>query len=239
MALRSAIVLFGILCAAASVEARQSADAIARDIVIGQAYRSGRIIVAGFVEEDARPWPQTLVVARLLPPLAQQPSADFVRRLDQDDPEAIAHSDVADAAPDFFAAMDGVHVDRPAALYGSRVTIAESVSVIGWSGTLGVRDISYQNRGQLRPVSSRERDEIAADKRKLPKGIACTTEPRWIDSAKILLTARITSSNTSIRLSSYQNPGCLGHLSTIYVLDVMTAGREPRRFEFRHHEGVL
>jgi hypothetical protein len=110
MALRSAIILFGILCAPASVEARQSADAIARDIVIGQAYRSGRIIVAGFVEEDARPWPQTLVVARLLPPLAQQPSADFVRRLDQDDPEAIAHSDVADASPPWMVCMS---IDRP------------------------------------------------------------------------------------------------------------------------------
>ena len=240
MALRSVIGVVGaLICAATSVEARQSAEAIAGDIVIGQAYRSGRIVVAGFVEEAARRWPQTLVVARLLPPLAQQPSADFVRTLDQDQPEPLASSDATDSAPDFFAAMDGVHVDRPAALYESRVTIAESVSVIGWSGTLGMRDISYQNRGQLRPVSARERDEIAADKRKLPKGIACTTEPRWIDSAKILLTARITNSNTSIRLSSYQNPGCLGHLSTIYVLDVMTAGRDPRRFEFRHYEGVL
>jgi hypothetical protein len=43
----------------------------------------------------------------------------------------------------------------------------------------------------------------------------------------------------AIRLSTYSNPGCLGHLSEVYVLDVIEPGREPRRFEFRHYAGVL
>jgi hypothetical protein len=232
--------VFCIFAAAATAaDARQTADLIARNIVIGQAYATGKIVVAGFVEEDRRPWPQTLVVARLFPPVAQQPSDDFKRVHEQESPAAFGGGDTIDPAQDFFSAIDGVFTDRPVALYESRVTIAESISVIGWSGTLGVREVSYQQRGRPRPVSSRERDEIAAEKRKLPRNVECTTVPQWMDAARILLTATIASANTSIRLSSYQNPGCLGHLSTIYVLDVLTPGREPRRFEFRHYQGVL
>lgn len=240
MAGRSALRLIVILvCASTVLESRQNDEAIARGIVIGQAYATGNIVVAGFVADNARPWPQSITLARLFPPGAQHPSADFVRPLPDEKPDAFSGASDVDPAQNVFASMDGVFEDRPIALYKSRVTIAESTGVIGWSGSLGVRDVSYQNRGQLRPVSSRERSEIAAQKRKLPKNVTCTTVPQWLDTAKILLTARVANSNTTIRLSSYDNPGCAGHLSTIYVLDVMTAGREPRRFEFRHYQGIL
>jgi hypothetical protein len=239
MAVRSALSLLSIVVFATTVEARQNEEAIARGIVIGQAYASGSIVVAGFVEDTARSWPQNITLARVFASGGQHPSADFVRALTEEHPESFSGGGDIDFGQNVFAAIDQVFLDRPVALYRSRVTIAESTGVVGWSGTLGVRDISYQNRGQLRPTNSRDRDEIAAGKRQLPKGIECTTVPQWLDAAKILLTARVLNSNAAIRLSSYQNPGCLGHLSTIYVLDVMTPGREPRRFEFRHYQGVL
>lgn len=228
-----------LLCAAASIEARQAEDAIARDIVIGQAYASGNIVVAGFVPDETRTWPQTITLARLSPPAAQHPSADFVRPLRDEHPVAFAGDGVPPPDQHLFAGIDNFFDDRPIALYKARVTIAESISVIGWSGTRGIRDVSYQNRDQPRPTSDRERSAIAAEKRKLPKNIKCTTEPQWLDAAKIMLTVRLTGSPTTLRLSSYQDPGCSGHLSTIYVLDVITPGRDPRRFEFRHQQGVL
>jgi hypothetical protein len=239
MAVRSALSLLSMVVFATTVEARQNEEAIARGIVIGQAYESGSIVAAGFVEDNARSWPQNITLARLFVSGGQHPSADFVRVLTEEHPESFSGGGDIDLEQNVFAAIDHIFVDRPIALYQSRVTIAESTGVVGWSGTLGVRDVSYQNRGQLRPTTSRERDEIAAEKRRRPKGIECTTVPQWLDAAKILLTARVLNSNAAIRLSSYQNPGCLGHLSTIYVLDVLTPGREPRRFEFRHHQGVL
>ena len=240
MAIRSALILFWLFgCAATSVDARQDDITIARSLVVGQAYATGNIVVAGFVADAARSWPQTITVARLLTPAAGRLGADFMRPLRDERPDAFAGGEAVDPAQDLFVAVDDVFDDRPVALYKSRVTIAESTSVFGWSGTLGLRDLSYQNRGQPRPVSSRERDEIAAEKRKLPRDVKCTTVPRWIDAAKILLTAGIASSKTTIRLSSYETPGCLGHLATIYILDVITPGREPRRFEFRHQQGVL
>jgi hypothetical protein len=239
MAVRSALSLFWILVFVTTADARQNEDAIARGIVIGQAYVSGSIVVAGFVEDTARSWPQSITLARLFVAGGQHPSADFVRALTEEHPESFSGGSEIDIEQNVFAAMDHIFHDRPVALYRSRVTIAESTGVFGWDGLMGVRDISHQNRGQLRPTTSRERDEIAAAKRKLPKGIKCTTVPQWLDAAKILLTTRIPSANAAIRLSSFQNPGCLGHLSTTYVLDVMTPGREPRRFEFRHDQGVL
>jgi len=241
LTVRSALNLFCVLvCASTAVEARQSEEAIARGIVIGQAYVSGSVVVAGFFEDNARSWPQSITLARLFASGGQHPSADFVRVLSQEHPESFSGGGDIDVEQNVFAAIDHIFLDRPVALYRSRVTIAESTGVIGWSGTsLGVRDVSYQNRGQLRPTTPRERDEVAADKRKLPKDIKCTTVPQWIDAAKILLTATVSLTNATIRLSSYQDPGCLGHLSTIYVLDVMMPGREPRRFEFRHYQGVL
>jgi hypothetical protein len=239
MAVRSALSLFWILVLVTTVEARQDAEAIARNIVIGQAYASGSIVVAGFVEDDARSWPQSITLARLFVSGGQHPSADFVRGLAQEHPESFSGGGEIDLEENVFAAIDHLFLDRPVALYQSRVTVAESTGVIGWSGMLGVRDVSSRNRGQLRPTTSRERDDIAAERRRLPKGIKCTTVPQWLDAAQILLTARIPSANAEIRLSSYQTPGCLGHLSTIYVLDVMTPGRESRRFEFRHYQGVL
>jgi hypothetical protein len=230
-----------MLASAASVaDARQDEEEIARGIVIGQAYVSGKIVVAGFVGADERTWPPSITLARLFAPGAQHPNADFERGLHQESAVAFSGGAEIDQAQNVFAVIDGGELmDRPLALYESRVTIAESTGVIGWNGIMGVRDLSYRDRGQARPVSSRDRAEIAAERRKLPKDIACTTEPRWIDSARILLTATITNSKSTIRLSSYQTPGCLGHLSTIYVLDILTPGREPRRFEFRHYQGVL
>jgi hypothetical protein len=239
MAVRSALGLLSMVVFATTVEARQNEEAIARGIVIGQAYVSGSIVAAGFVEDTARSWPLSITLARLFASGGQHPNADFVRTLAEEHPESFSGGGDIDLEQNVFAAMDRIFFDRPVALYQSRVTIAESTGVVGWSGTLGVRDISYQNRGQLRPTTSRERAEVATEKRRLPRGLKCTTVPQWIDAATILLTARVLNSNAAIRLSSYQNPGCLGHLSTIYVLDVMTPGREPRRFEFRHHQGVL
>jgi hypothetical protein len=229
----------GIMAIAAlTLDARQTDADIAAAIVIGQAHASGHIVVAGFVDDAARRWPQTITVGRLIAPGAGNVGADFIRLLAREHPDSFAAGERIDPEHNLFAAADGVSGNRPLALYRSRVTIAESTRVFGWSGTLGLRDISYQNSGQLRPISSRERDEIERERRRQRRDVKCASTPQWIDTAKILLTASIASSRTTIRLSSYRNPGCLNQPSTIYVLDTMTAGRQPQRFEFRHYHGL-
>ena len=99
--------------------------------------------------------------------------------------------------------------------------------------------ISFSERGQLRATNAPERAEIEASRKSSPKESECSTVPQFLDAAKVLLTATLAQSNITIRLSSYMTPGCAGHLSEIYVLDVIAPGRDPRRFEFRHYHGVI
>jgi hypothetical protein len=48
----------------------------------------------------------------------------------------------------------------------------------------------------------------------------CTTTPAFIDSATRLFQGNFDNRLT-VRLSAYKTPGCNGHLSTIYLLDVL------------------
>ena len=125
--LAAALSLIWRLLVATEVEARQNEEAIARGIVIGQSYASGSIVVAGFVEDQARSWPQSITLARLFVSGGQHPSADLVRALSGEHPESFSGGAEIDPAQNVFAAIDRVFTDRPVALYKSRVTIAESM----------------------------------------------------------------------------------------------------------------
>ena len=129
--------------------------------------------------------------------------------------------------------------DRNLARYRAEDSVESSVAVFGWDAALPLADISFSEKGQPRPTTASERREIDADKKSLPKDFECTTVPQFLDSAKVILTAKVANSNLSIRLSRFITPGCAGHLSEIYVLDVLAPGQEPRRFEFRHYHGVI
>lgn len=237
-----AVVIIGCLLALAShAEARQTADQIARAIVIGQAYVSGNVYIAGFDEDEKRSWPRRI---RLVP--LQEPgpprSADFFRTVTQDSEEQYyfpRRETVGDVSElDIFSTVDRAALeDRNLARYRAEDSVQRSVAVFGWDAALALTDISFSAKGQLRPTTASERREIDADRKSIPKDFECTTVPQFLDSAKVILTAKVASS--SIRVSQYITPGCAGHLSEIYVLDVLAPGQEPRRFEFRHYQGVI
>jgi hypothetical protein len=243
MAIRSALI---VVLAAASVcpltGSQQSEEDVAANIVIGQAYRTGNIIVGGFIEDRERRWPQRLSLVPITPAGAQIRNAAFANPLpfDRIDETPELQPEVNIDIDSVFSTQDRASdTDVPLAVYKSASPLAQSTSIIGWSNTLALSSVSIKDRGRARPVSAGEREEIAHEKQALPKDVECTTEPQWLDSAKIIVTAAISGSAMTIRVSQYQTPGCLGHLSMIYVLDVMTPGREPKRFEFRHYQGIL
>jgi hypothetical protein len=90
----------------------------------------------------------------------------------------------------------------------------------------------------LRPLTAAERVEIERERKPVRNNAECTTEPKFLDSARVMLTA-VAKPNATIRLSRFETPGCAGHLVAIYVLDVHERGRDPRRFLFRHFVGLL
>ena len=235
-------VLVVFLGAVAEGQGSLTAEQVARAIVIGQAYVSGNVYVGGFVEDEPRSWPQQIEGAPLQEGRTERISADFYRIVVQDSEEHYYFPQrEADAAvDDLFTTIDKAAIeDRNLARYRAPTGVDRSVSFLGWDARLPLVDITYRSNGQPRPASDVERAAIAAARTDIPKNIECSTVPQFLDAATIILTASLAASKTSIRLSKYLNPGCAGHLSEIYVLDVMPAGEPARRFEFRHYHGVL
>jgi hypothetical protein len=219
-----------------------TADDVARAIVIGQAYASGNVYVAGFVDDESRRWPQRIEGVPLQEGRAERIGADFFRTVVQDSEEQYyfpqREGDPAD--DDLFTTIDKAALeDRNLARYRAPVPVDRAVSFLGWDARLTLADVSYKQAGQPRPTSAAEREEVTAARAQVPNNVECSTEPQYLDAAKIVLTAAIAKMPASIRLSRYLNPGCAGHLSEIYVLDVIAPGQPSRRFEFRHYHGVL
>ena len=237
----------------------QTVDEIARAIVIGQAYTSGNVYMGGFSHPNAqsprvggpgtgdekREWPKRVTVTALKTPNALPLTAVFTRALAPDSEELFyfpQREDGGSAGPDdLFSTIDSMMVTDPnVALYRSSAKVAKPLAVFGWDEGLSITAVSFRSSGARRPVTDAERIEIAEQKKtSTPKDFECTTEPQFLDAATVILTARVGKTKTAIRLSTYATPGCAGHLSEVYVLDVLEPGRDPRRFEFRHYVGVL
>ena len=231
--------------AVTSVTGQQTADQIARAIVIGQAYTSGNVYVASFVDDAGREWPVRIATVALRTPGTPRVTADFIRVLDPNSEELQyfpQREDGGSAGPeDLFSTIDSMMVVDPnLALYRSSAKAAKPFPIFGWNEQLALIDVSFRDNGRPRPMTDAERLEVAEQKKKSPLPVdECTTERRFLDSAEVMLTAKIAKSNFSVRLSTYQNPGCAGHLAEIYILDVIESGRDSRRFEFSHYVGVL
>jgi hypothetical protein len=231
-----------VVSAAAIADALQDAETVARALVVGQAYVSGNVYVGGFVEDERRSWPARIEGVPLIADRRDRIAASFFRTVVQDSEEQYyfpqREGDPADT--DLFTTIDNAALeDRNLARYRAPVPVDQSVAFLGWDQRLPLVDISYRDSGQPRPITETEAKEVAAARDRIPKNIECTTEPRFLDSAEVVLTARVAKTPMSIRLSKYLNPGCAGHLSEFYVLDVMSPGEPARRFEFRHYHGVL
>ena len=244
-AVRARLVIACLLGSALNGEARQAPDAIARAVVIGQAYASGNVYVAGFVEDEPRPWPQRIQLWPLRKATNEVMAAAFFRTVTQDSEEQQTfpgrETDADSMEPDVFSTIDRMAVtDRNLARYRASTSILKPLSIVAWDERLPLVEIEVFVQGPPRPLTARERVAVEADKKAGPKNPSqCTTVPQYLDAATLLLTARLADSQTRIRLSYYATPGCAGHLSEIYVLDVIVAGEEPRRYEFRHYQGLL
>ena len=227
--------------AATAVDARQTADDIARNVVVGQAYSSGNVYVAGFIEDEPRAWPRRIAGVPLDADRTGRITADFFRIVAQDSEEHyyFPQREADSFEDDVFATIDRAAItDRNLARYRAAAPWDKPVSFFGWDDRLELVDVS-RSRGQRRPVTAAERKQVAADRSAVPKDIECTTVPQFLDDAKIILMANVANTKLSIRLSKYSTPGCGGHLADIYVLDVIEPGRDPRRFEFHHYQGLL
>lgn len=81
-------------------------------------------------------------------------------------------------------------------------------------------NIKFGGKEEKRPLSQDEKGRTLASK-KITGESDCTTKPGSIGDAVVLVTGNVQGTAQSLRLSTYQDAGCYGHLSRIYVLDLL------------------
>lgn len=97
-------------------------------------------------------------------------------------------------------------------------------------------------KGSIRPLTVAEKQLVKREKSETKKSTTdyeCTTVPAYLDSAKQIFAAKVKGNDTSLRLSTYLNPGCAGHLGSIYVLDITRNNKLLKSFGIYQYQGAL
>jgi hypothetical protein len=129
------------------------------------------------------------------------------------------------------------HTERPTKHVAYRVLAVPSDWTLTDVQLFHAGDDKY--KAPPRPLSAAERKAIQKRKAQIPKDYECTTEPGGIDQAQIMARAKIKGHKESIRISYYSDPGCAGHLSDIYVLDIVNGDQVEGTFDLGHYQGPI
>jgi len=227
-------------------------------LFIGQIYPSGNTYVRSFVPRLSDSWPASLLVL----PLLDESSASSPRAISailssrkapsgyipalegmEDDhplcslePTAKKDTEFRYLSKDFFSALfDHCDDNKDLAIYRSMSSIY-SVKVLAFDPAVRMTDIRTVTGP--RPVTQQEEGDVSNQRRKFQGELECTTTPAFIDSATRIAEASLGGGLT-LRLSSYQNPGCAGHLVTIYIADVLRGQDLLQSFQVNQIEGQL
>jgi len=111
--------------------------------------------------------------------------------------------------------------------------------VLAIAPKLGLTDVRYPNKDEKRPLSTQEEKEVTYAKTKAQDQKDCTTQPQYLDDAEIVLWAKLKSSGQSIRLSTYNDPGCGGHAVQYYILDVGKGDNYSEHYTMERTLGIL
>ena len=255
-------VAFLLLCVVAQNCAAQSGDStIGSDFFLGQAYPSGNVYIDGFLSEGSQPR-QTFPTTLSLLPLPADNSAFKGQIVQATLSQAVATSGYIPAvegmddehspcgsgdikkkekgfqylSDDLFQSMfDYCDSANRVRIYRGTAS-RNSVMVLGFA-SVQLTDVRAAS-GQ-RPLTAKERDEVRAQKARLARVTDCTTTPAFLDSAKRMLEATVVGRGLKVRLSSYETPGCLGHLVTIYLLDILRGDDVVQTLVMYRNRGVL
>lgn len=83
---------------------------------------------------------------------------------------------------------------------------------------------------------TKEKEVLAASGRSDEE---CTTQPGSIQNAKVILTATVAKTSDTVRISSFTDPGCDGHLLHIYLLDVLKDGKLLKTYTISRYFGPI
>jgi hypothetical protein len=244
--------LYGGLSLALLLMQQPGIEQLKDQLFIGQVYPSGNVYVKSFSEN--RVWPKEL---SLVPLVTDRPSSKaplFSERMqpayipaiegmdDQHDPCGPIAAKALDLSfeylsDEFFNGMiDYCETNEDVAVYHTEPS-QFSYTVLAFNSDVVFDDVRVVEG--TRPMTDAERQRTEEEKRQTEK-IAkdCTTVPTYIDSAALFLEAGLGNGIT-LRLSSYKNPGCAGHLATIYLVDLIRGNTVLTTFQLVQNQGVL
>ena len=244
------------LCMVIQAQAPSDPEAIAESVFIGQIYPSGNTYVRPFPVKKAEvSWPKSIFLVTV-PERASTPLQSFEAELvsakvgssyipgveGMDNQHATCgaefrerhDSSIMYVSEDFFkASFDYCDSNEGVAMYRTR-PVTFSVRVLAFPAE--VRIVAPRSLTGTRLMTRAEQAEVARLKAE-PAG-NCTTTPALIDSATRLFQGNFDNRLT-VRLSAYKTPGCNGHLSTIYLLDVLRGDALMRTFQASQNHGPL
>jgi hypothetical protein len=114
-----------------------------------------------------------------------------------------------------------------------------SFSVFAYTSDLNLSDIILLN-AMRRPMTPEESAEVERQKAKDKISESeWTTIPTYLDSATCCLSANVTGSNLSIRISQFETAGRLGHLAKVFILDVIKSGALLKKYELVQYRGNI
>jgi hypothetical protein len=95
-----------------------------------------------------------------------------------------------------------------------------------------------------RPLTAADRREIIKEKIEDKKNAAeygggCTTNPGYIDSAIQIAEIGLADGDLRLRLSTYENAGCAGHLVRVYILDALQGAKTLRKIKVIRPRGAI
>lgn len=114
----------------------------------------------------------------------------------------------------------------------------KAYQIIAFDPKIALESPVYPKRETLRPMSETEKQEISTQKKKL-KGTECSSVPQFLDSAKVMVTFKVRGSDQEVRVSTFSNPGCGGHLSDAFVMDVLKQGKVQETGFLWLYRGIL
>src|SRR5262245_28528805 len=113
-----------------------------------------------------------------------------------------------------------------------------SFLVLGIDPGIAVADLKLLSG--KRPLAPADRQEITKRKQEDKKAAdECTGNPAYIDSADQIAEIGLAGGDLRLRLSTYLDPRCSGHVSSIYILDVLRRNMVIRKFEVDRYQGPL
>lgn len=256
--------LFGLGDAVAAQPVTISPDDIVSRIFLGEAYPSGHVYVQRAMTSGKNiAWPQELNIQGMRDSIVPVGAAKAVllrKVLNEYPPGAEGLDEDADfnhnkmcgwkyplstehrkAESDYFDTIsDYCERDPELGLYKATFPINEARNIVATSGAIVLGKPDYSMKGNPRPITKAEAIKVEKEKTKASATEdECETRQSFIDSAKQLSTFPVLNTHYTLRVSTYSDPGCAGHLMVIYIIDVIEKGNLKKSFSVLRYLGPI